>query len=250
MTPEALYEATCFAADNNALEIRSKFRSGPTAIRQVKKARQAFFNQKLLVERGVWDRYLFDGDMDTFFRLRTGPIWGGALRIDLGKPTDIDTLLLRRVDDVFKPTEAQVSADLRTWHTVSVKIQPESPPTATVLRRSYTVSKEWTDITVNRLSIDLAGKGAIRYIRIPGRAANVAEIIGFRRGRELDRSKWRASNVFAPYQKALSPASVLTDATGPMPHFAWMVDTSVRRDVRFLTRPTRGNTATTVPMPV
>jgi len=134
----------------------------------------------------VWDRYLFDGDMDTFFRLRTGPIWGGALRIDLGKPTDIDTLLLRRVDDVFKPTEAQVSADLRTWHTVSVKIQPESPPTATVLRRSYTVSKEWTDITVNRLSIDLAGKGAIRYIRIPGRAANVAEIIGFRRGRELD----------------------------------------------------------------
>jgi len=150
----------------------------------------------------VWDRYLFDGDMDTFFRLRTGPIWGGALRIDLGKPTDIDTLLLRRVDDVFKPTEAQVSADLRTWHTVSVKIQPESPPTATVLRRSYTVSKEWTDITVNRLSIDLAGKGAIRYIRIPGRAANVAEIIGFRRGRELDRSKWRASNVFAPYQKA------------------------------------------------
>ncbi|MFC1783949.1 hypothetical protein ACFL02_10290, partial [Planctomycetota bacterium] len=62
---EALYEATCFAANNNALEIRSKFRSGPTAIPQVKKARDAFFDQKLLVERGVWDRYLFDGDLET-----------------------------------------------------------------------------------------------------------------------------------------------------------------------------------------
>ncbi len=77
---ESLYEATCFAADNNALEIRSKFRSGPTAVAQVQAARDAFFHQKLLIERGVWDRYLFDGNPDTFFRLRTGPIWGGCQR--------------------------------------------------------------------------------------------------------------------------------------------------------------------------
>ena len=199
---EALYEATCFAANNNALEIRSKFRSGPTAIPQVAKARDAFFNQKLLTERGVWDRYLFDDDMDTFFRLRTGAIWGGALRIDMGKSTDIDTIVLRRVDDGFKPQEVHVSADLRTWRTVDVKIQAESTPTATVLRRSYTVGKEWTDINVNKLSIDLTGTGPIRYIRIPGRAANIAEIIGLRQGRKIDRADWRASNVFAAYPKA------------------------------------------------
>ncbi|NIS54379.1 MAG: hypothetical protein GWN67_03420 [Phycisphaerae bacterium] len=199
---EALYEATCFAANNNALEIRSKLRSGPTAIRQVKKAREAFFNQKLLVERGVWDRYLFDDDPDTFFRLRTGVIWGGAFRIDLGKPTDIDTIILRRVDDGFKPDEAHVSADLRTWRTVGVKVEPEKTPTATVLRRSYTVGKEWTDITVNKLSIDVGGTGAIRYIRIPGRAASVAEIIGLKKDKPVDRSDWRASNVFAAYPKA------------------------------------------------
>jgi len=199
---EALYEATCFAANNNALEIRSKFRSGSTAIPQVKKARDAFFNQKLLVERGVWDRYLFDGDLETFFRLRTGTIWGGALRIDLGESTKVDTIVLRRVDDGFKPQEAHVSADLRTWRMVTVKIEPESTPTATVLRRSYTVSKEWTKITVNKLSIDLAGIPPIRYIRIPGRAANVAEIIGLRQHRKIDRDKWRASNVFASYAKA------------------------------------------------
>jgi len=199
---EALYEATCFAANNNALEIRSKFRSGPTAIPQVKKARDAFFDQKLLVERGVWDRYLFDGDLETFFRLRTGAIWGGALRVDLGKSTEVDRIVLRRVDDVFKPKEAQVSADLRTWRTVGVQIEAESTPTATVLKRSYTVGKEWTQITVNKLSIDLAGISPIRYVRIPGRAANVAEINGFRGGKKIDRAKWRASNVFAAYPKA------------------------------------------------
>jgi len=199
---EALYEATCFAANNNALEIRSRFRSGPTAIPQVKKARDAFFDQKLLVERGVWDRYLFDGDLETFFRLRTGPIWGGALRVDFGASTDVDTIVLRRVDDGFKPQEAHVSADLKTWRAVAVKIEPESTPTATVLKRSYTVGKEWTDITVNKLSIDLTGVPPIRYIRIPGRAANVAEILGFRQHRKIDRARWRASNVFASYPKA------------------------------------------------
>jgi len=214
---EALYEATCFAADNNALEIRSKFRSGPTAVPQVKKARDAFFNQKLLVERGVWDRYLFDGDLETFFRLRTGPIWGGALRVDLGESTEVDTIVLRRVDDTFKPQEAQVSADLRTWRTVAVKIEPESTPTATVLRRSYTVSKEWSEIKVNKLSLDLTGAGPVRYVRIPGRAANVAEIIGFRQDRKIDRAKWRASNVFASYpeapaQRAWSDQFVLDEA--------------------------------------
>ncbi|KPK78043.1 MAG: hypothetical protein AMJ79_01180 [Phycisphaerae bacterium SM23_30] len=199
---EALYEATCFAADNNALEIRSKFRSGPTAIPQVKKARDAFFNQKLLVERGVWDRYLFDGDLETFFRLRTGAIWGGALRLDLGELTKLDTIILRRVDDSFKPIEAHVSADLLNWRVVSVKNEAESTPTATVLQRSYTVNKEWTDITVNKLLIDLTEIGPIRYIRIPGQAANIAEVIGLRQGKKIERAKWRASNVFAAYPKA------------------------------------------------
>jgi len=199
---EALYEATCFSANNNALEIRSKLRSGPTAIPQVKKARDMFFNQKLLVERGVWDRYLFDGDLETFFRLRTSPIWGGALRVDLGELSEVDTIVLRCVDDGFKPQEAHVSANLRTWRTVAVTIEPESTPTATVLKRSYTVGKEWDEITVNKLSIELAGIGPIRYIRIPGKASNVAEIIGFRGHQEIDRDRWRASNVFASYPNA------------------------------------------------
>lgn len=199
----SLYEATCFAADNNALELRTRLRSGPTRIPQVKKARDAFFNQTLLVERGVSDRYLFDGDLETFFRLRTRSIWGGALRVDLGEATEIDRIVLRRADDTFKPQTGQVSADLKTWIDVPVSSQAETPATATVLKRSYTVGKEWIDIETSRLTIELPKDApAIRYIRIQGAAANVAEIVGYRDGRPVDSAAWRASNAFAAYERA------------------------------------------------
>jgi len=57
---EALYEATCFAANNNALEVRALQRSGPSHIPQVQKAREAFLKQPLFAERGLWDKNLFD----------------------------------------------------------------------------------------------------------------------------------------------------------------------------------------------
>jgi len=60
---ETLFEATCFANDNNALEVRSVERSGPTNIPQVQKARDAFFNQSHFFNRGAWDKFLFDGDL-------------------------------------------------------------------------------------------------------------------------------------------------------------------------------------------
>ena len=62
-----LYEATAFAADNNAMEVRSLYRSGITKINQVEAARDAFFNQSTFINRGVWDKYLFDGNMKTGF---------------------------------------------------------------------------------------------------------------------------------------------------------------------------------------
>jgi hypothetical protein len=44
----------------------------------------------------------------------------------------------------------------------------------------------------------------VRYLRIPGTARNVGEVIGSYQGKAADRSGWRASNVFADYDK--SPA--------------------------------------------
>jgi hypothetical protein len=199
----SLYEATCFAADNNAMEIRSLFRSGATRIPQVRASRDEFLGQKLLVERGVWDRYLFDNDPGTFFRLRQTAIWQGALRIDMGTATPIDQLVLENVDNRFNPSEVFVSADLKDWTAVPTHIEPEKPAEATVLKGSYSGTKEWETIQVNRITIDLPKDlRTPRYIKIPGKAINVGEAIGYSKGVQIDRTLWRASNVFADYAKA------------------------------------------------
>ena len=72
----SLYYATVFAGDNNALEARSLKRSGPTQIAEVEAARKTFFQQKVFTEREIWDKNLFDGDLNTgFFASQR---WGDA----------------------------------------------------------------------------------------------------------------------------------------------------------------------------
>jgi len=93
---EALYEASCFAADSNALEYRAVERSGPTKITQIQAARDVFFAQQLLRERGCYDRFMFDGDDQTYYGgfSRARPIRGGALRLDFGEQLRADTLTI------------------------------------------------------------------------------------------------------------------------------------------------------------
>jgi hypothetical protein len=182
----AFYEATCFAADNNALEVRSLMRSGPTEIPQVQKARDAFFNQEVLIERGVWDKYLFDGDMDTSLYVNTRfgrdlRVNGGALRIDLGKPSEIDRLIIHVKDEQslqpYKRDEivrTEVSADLHEWKRIFM-------------------------LAGKTMEMDLSGSGPIRFVRLEGSPTQVFEIVGFRDGQRLDSSKWRASNLFSSY---------------------------------------------------
>ncbi|UCE41341.1 MAG: hypothetical protein JSV17_18235 [Candidatus Aminicenantes bacterium] len=183
---KALYEATCFAADNNALEVRSLLRSGPTKIPQVRKARDAFFNQEVFVERGVWDKNLFDKDLDTSFYVNTRfgrelRINGGALRIDFGELIDIDRLVIYVKDEQslqpFKRDEivrTEVSADLNEWKRIFM-------------------------LAGKSMEMDLSGAGPIRFVRLAGCPTQIFEIEGFRNGRRLDSSKWRASNLLSPY---------------------------------------------------
>ncbi len=200
---ESLYEATCYAADNNAMEIRSIERSGPTAIPQVRASRDEFLGQALMVERGVWDRYLFDNNPSTYYRLSQGAIWGGAFRIDMGKPTPINQWVMRNVDNEFQPKEAFVSVDLKNWTAVPLRIEPENPGEASVLKDSYSGTKKFETIKVNRITIDLpATSQTVRYLKIPGKAVNVGEVSGSYQAKALDRSAWRATNVFADYTKA------------------------------------------------
>ncbi|MHC4157519.1 MAG: discoidin domain-containing protein [Planctomycetota bacterium] len=196
---EALYETTCFAANNNALEVRSLMRSGPSEIPQVQKARKAFFEQKVFVERGVWDKNLFDGKIDTFFNVckrwtdrswaELGPwdptINGGSLRVDFGERLTIDKLVVRKTSEDFKPQKAEVSADLKEWIPTVLHIENQN----NVVLTKFPPGKP------------------VRYLRIDDSPDQVAEVEGYRGDFKLDRSKWRASNLFGPYAKAPAVAA-------------------------------------------
>jgi hypothetical protein len=179
---KALYEATIFSADNNALEVRSLFRSGKTNIPAVKNARNAFFNQKTFVNRGVWDKNLFDSDMKTGFWPSTKydidmRIKGGTFRLDLGEITNVDEIVMY-VPDYFSlhpllPEEGnyvEISTDLKTWETL-------------------------TYLAGTKMTIDIHKK--VRYLRFKYQPRQIVEIEGYYKGKPLNRNEWKASNLFA-----------------------------------------------------
>ncbi|MCE5326902.1 MAG: hypothetical protein LLG01_10865 [Planctomycetaceae bacterium] len=196
---EALYEATCFAADNDAMEVRSLRRAEATRHAAVQKARDAFFNQPLFRDKGGWDRYLFDGDPKTVFGAtrregyipNPGPM---ALRIDLGKRTAIDRMVIR-CKSGQPGAIAEWSADLKTW-TVA-------PATC----------------AAGKLVILLPGRTPLRYLRIEQGTMIPSDAQGFFKGKPLPRQRWRASNQFAPYRsrpaQAWWAAPVTLDEAAP-----------------------------------
>ena len=175
---QALYEATVFAADNNALEVRSLQRSGSTSIPEVKAARDAFFHQQAFVDRGVWDRNLFDGNRSTgFWPTKRYQTERGCLRLDLGEVLKLDELLID-VPDVFSllpllPDEGntvEISTDLKSWESL-------------------------TYLAGTKISIHI-GK-PVRYLRFRNFPQQITEIEGIASGKPVDRTKWRASNLFS-----------------------------------------------------
>ncbi|MGO8677826.1 MAG: hypothetical protein ACLQVX_18380 [Limisphaerales bacterium] len=187
---ESLYEATCFAADNNALEVRSLLRSGPTRIPQVQKARDAFFNHPLFVEKGLWDQNLFDGRMETKFDQAPAggfkPRHGGALRVDFGEPIPIDRLVMKGSGlelpaGAAAGLVAEVSTDLRLWKPVEVRLEEST------------------------ISVRIPASHPARYFRMNAVPRPLAEVEGYHGETALDRTKWRASNLFESY--ASTPAT-------------------------------------------
>lgn len=184
----SLYYATCYAADNNALEVRSLARSGETAIPQVKAARDAFFAQPIFRARDLWDRYLFDGDEKTCFSisLRNGDRRAGytsALYLDLGQETTLDELVFTAPDEYalapYKPEEGAriyVSSNLVEW-------------------------RRFTFTTGTKAVADLRKAGSFRYVRLQDCPLRLSEITGWRNGVKADRTLWRASNLFRDYGK-------------------------------------------------
>lgn len=178
----SLYEATCYAADNNALELRSLKRSGPTEIEAVKKARDAFLGQALIQTRALSEGFMFDGDPTTVFDFmgvgKDRRIEGGCLRIDLGSARDFNVITIStQAPDrtLIQNTEigSEFSADLVTWISAEEMIQNGQS------LNIYPPQGEW------------------RYFRMRQAPDRIAEAEAFKDGKALDRSGWRGSNLFA-----------------------------------------------------
>jgi hypothetical protein len=177
---EALFEATAWAADNDPLEVRELRRSGPSQVEAVEAARKAFFEHPTFVAKGIWDRYAFDGNPQTFLTVRAENRTPKALRLDLGAPAvGIDELRFAGVGVGVEPVtdEAEVSRDAVTWTKVNV----------TAAAGTWTIS-------------GLASL-APRFVRLGRAPLRIEEIEGHAGGRAVDRTGWRASNLFRRYRE-------------------------------------------------
>lgn len=182
----SVYYATCFAADNNALEVRSLCRSGESEFDAVKNARDAFFGQKLFRDRELWDRYMFDDDPGTAFSASMR--WGdqrlhgeSSFMLDLGSAAELDSLVIESPDEYsLSPLKSDegvylyVSENLVKWEKIVF-------------------------IAGRSMCADLSGSGRVRYLRFSPCPLRICEVRGYRGGIQLDRSGWRASNLFRPY---------------------------------------------------
>ena len=177
-----LYEATVFAADNNALELRSLERSGPTDIAAVRAARQAFLDQPLIETRALSDDFMFDGDpatvFDVFVRNRDKRIEGGALRVDFGQVLPFDRITIRSqaLDSTLIKNElhgAEFSRDLVHW-------------------------EPFDEAVMHGSRVDIyPPEGDWRYFRMRHAPERVAEVEAYRGELLLVRDGWRGSNLFA-----------------------------------------------------
>ncbi|MDP0492572.1 MAG: hypothetical protein Q7Q71_16115 [Verrucomicrobiota bacterium JB023] len=178
---QGFYEATCFAADNNALELRSLERSGSTNIPAVENARQAFLDQALIKSRALWDDFMFDGDLSTVFDAYNNKdlrIADGCLRVDFGEAIALDKLVIHtQANDRSlirnKLHGAQFSNDLVTWTAADEVIQQGA---------SLFIYPK---------------KGDYRYFRMRHAPERVAEVEAYIGDSLLPRNDWRGNNLFA-----------------------------------------------------
>ena len=185
---EKQLETLFFGLDNNAMEVRSLNRSGETDIPQVKAARDAFFENPLFVELGVWDKQLFDGNPETGFshhRSRYEAVqnisanldykWG-VFRLDIGSITDLDSLLFSGLPGNYQCLEVEASANLDKWEKVAFR-QSEGELKVFTQRKGY------------------------RYFRVSRSPEFVMEIEGYIAGKTVSRENWKANNLFRLYSE-------------------------------------------------
>ena len=175
--PEKYMETCNFAVDNNALEVRELFRSGETRFAPVQACRDVFFKDTLFSGLGVGDKFAFDGDLKTSFKVRLVDYTklrqnNGSFRLDLGESKSLDKLVLKGIPENYNPETIEISNDLSSWNPVKFQV------------------------TKDEMSIDLNKNMPFRYLRLGKSPSEVAEIEGFSNQKAAIRDQWKASNLF------------------------------------------------------
>jgi hypothetical protein len=184
---EALFEATAFAADSDALCYRAVARSGPTRIPAVQAARDAFFTAPPVLDRGVWGGFLFDGNPRTWFRnIGADNVIDSRkclLRIDMRAPQTLDRLVLSVEGNDAKPGKAEVSADLVHWTAVASARVDHS------------------------VVLTIPAGAPVRYVRMDPGDWRMHSLDAYRGQTRLDETGWRASNLFWDYAQVAATAA-------------------------------------------
>jgi len=171
------FESCFFAADNNALEVRELSRSGKTKFPVVQACRDQFFRDTLFSDVGILDKFAFDGDLSTSFKVRRYEYLNmkennGAFRLDLGRTESLDKVVFKGVTAGFNPEMVEISDDLSNWYPVKFKSGG------------------------SELLVTTSGETTFRYMRLSKSPVKVAEIEGYLKTKTVNHDLWKASNLF------------------------------------------------------
>jgi hypothetical protein len=175
---QMLFDGIYFGADNNCLEVRSLQRSGKSDIPAVNEARSAFFNDEIFIGQGSWDRFAFDNDINTYFKVRnycfetSNSVHPGILRVELPQEVEFDNLILAGVEKDYVCNEAWFSSDLSEWF-------PLDP---------------FTD--KGQMVLNKKNSKSVKYIKVDPAPWQVSEIQVIHNGLKLDMNESKASNLF------------------------------------------------------
>ncbi len=215
-----LYETTCFALDNDSLEMRELRRSGPTKIPEVQAARDAFFNQFTYKLRGSDSSILFDGDPDSMYDCRSKTYFGGlrvdggCLRVDFGEVVDCDAVeieyyyshnaVTNQIQKQIIGMEAEISCDLVDFRRVELR-SLEVVEDMLIDYVRHVVHDVRTDEGLRMLA--KFGGGKLRYFELPEPVDRIFCVRLMKDGVDVTPKSAFANNMMAAYSKRQTTAA-------------------------------------------
>lgn len=212
---EFLYESAMYAIGNDSLESRSLARSGETKIPEVKRARDAFFNQLHYRLRGCEAKNMFDGEKDTFFDSQSKTylyenrrICGGCLRVDFGREIDADSVEIEFFSGDYQTSEvetqkvpliAEFSTDLKGWNPsdlVNLRVSDNDFTAKIVKFTAHTLY----DLHGKKVVAEYPVNSKIRYLRIENPVDRIYAVRLVKDGKVVETKSAKANNMQAHYR--------------------------------------------------